>query len=68
MSALDAMTGIIPVTMVAGVNLAVLKEVFPGGATGRGYASKPYKGRRQTRRTNRRRQSGHPGNFSNVGL
>jgi len=64
---LSAMTGILPVGIMAGVNVAVIKELFPQGSTGRGYSSRPSQRRRSIRRQSRR-TSGSLGNFSNVGF
>jgi len=53
---LAAMTGVIPVTMMAGVNVAVIKELFPER-----YGKK----RKTTRRRSRKSRRTNFGDFSN---
>ena len=60
---LSAMTGILPVTMMAGVNVAVIERLFPRVGAGSGGRRK-----RATRRSTRRSGRGLSGNFSNVGF
>jgi len=55
---LSAMTGIIPVTVMAGVNVAVLKELFP----------QQYGGSRKRRKSRKSRRSSSGSNFNNVGF
>lgn len=72
---LSAMTGIIPVTVMAGVTTKVVKELFPNPTKAKKQISKVMKVkkvsriRKTTRKaTGRRSVKGHPGKFSNVGL
>lgn len=54
---LASMTGIIPVTMMAGVNVAVIKELFP--------ERYPRRRRRRSKRSRRSQRSTGFGDFSN---
>jgi len=76
---LSAMTGVLPVAIMAGVTTKVVKELFPTGtkATRKAVgtmklkrASRPRKISKLGGRAKGRRGSvkGHPGKFSNVGL
>ncbi len=59
---LSAMTGIIPVTIMAGVNVAVIKELFPER-----YGKKRKSSKRKSQRTYRSSSPGF-GSFRNLGL
>ena len=72
---LSAMTGIIPVTIMAGVTTKVVKELFPDTTKATRQVHKVMKVRKvkkvvkSTRKISRKKSvKGHPGKFSNVGL
>jgi hypothetical protein len=70
---LSAMTGIIPVTIMAGVTTSIVKELFPAPTKAKKQISRVMKAKtvvKSTKKVTKRKTSvnGHPGRFSNVGL
>jgi len=61
MSAVDQITGLIPITMAAGVTMAVTKQMFPSQRN-------PRKRKSGSKRSKATRAIKLPGNYSNVGF